>query len=120
MNQDNFNYGDVVLVKFDEYRNYEQNETTLPALIITCDAINKNLGTLLVCLLINDRQISESLIGAIFVPKEVIGLSDNSIVLCLQIFTISKNQIVKCIGSLPDSFISSIKKSLKTVLNLDE
>lgn len=93
---------------------------SLPALVVSCNAINENLEMVIVCPLIEDMQISESQEGMVVVPKEVIGLNHNSVILCFQLFTISKERIVKRIGSLPTFLMPSVQSSLKAVLNLND
>lgn len=118
MNLHNCNRSDVVLVRHGHAPGLEQNDD-IPAVVISCDTINDNLETVIVCPLIESKQPSESRVGAIFVPKEVLGLENNHFVLCLQILTVFQEQIINRIGSLPDSLMSSVELGVKTVLHLD-
>lgn len=65
------------------------------------------------------RNVSRSRVGATFLPQDKIGLDSDFLALSLQIRTISKERIVKRVSSLPRSYMSQIKESLKAVLDLD-
>jgi mRNA-degrading endonuclease toxin of MazEF toxin-antitoxin module len=76
------------------------------------------MGSIIVCPLIEIGEISESRVGAAYVPGELIGMSRDSLVLCLHILTLDQDQIVKRIGSLPSSLMSNVEESLRFVLDL--
>ena len=113
-----YNCGDIVSVKLTD-NDLEEKKPLGYAVIISAEVINKNLQTVLVCPLIEAKTVSESRIGATFVPKDEIDLDLNCVILSLQIKTISKKRIQKRISVLPTNYIHQIKDSLKTVLDID-
>lgn len=114
-----FKHGDIVLIRLNGTSATDGNESTRHAVIISADIINENLQTVIVCPLIEAKQVSQSRIGATFVPKADIGLDRDGLVFSLQIKTVSKDRIVKRVSSLPLSYMEKIKESLQAVLELD-
>lgn len=112
-------HGDIVLIQLNQNIAVKPEESERLALVISANAINDNLPTVIICPLIEAKNVSESRIGATYVPKEIGGLSEDRIVLSFQIQTISKERIVKRISSLPSPFMRQVKESLQTALNLD-
>ena len=96
-----FKYGDIVLVQLNKDVEVKQEATVRPALVISADTINDNLQTVIICPLIEAKNVSQSRIGATFVPKEIGGLHENSLILSFQIKTISKERVLKRLSSLP-------------------
>ena len=113
-----FNCGDIVSVKLKD-NEVEEKKSIGYAVIISAEVINKNLQTVIVCPLIEAKNVSESRIGATFVPKRETDLDLNCVILSLQIKTISKKRIQKRISVLPTNYIRQIKESLQTVLDID-
>ncbi len=113
-----FNCGDIVSVKLKD-NDIEEKTSFGYAVIISAEVINKNLQTVIVCPLIEAKTVSESRIGATFVPKSDTDLDLNCVILSLQIKTISKKRIQKRISVLPTNYIRQIKESLQTVLDID-
>lgn len=119
MNQNELSYGDVVLVNQHQPDDLENGDKMLPAVIISANILNATLDSVMVCPLVEAKYISQSKIGATFVPKDVIGLEEDSLVLSLQILTVFQGQIFKRLGSLPDVLMKSVQTSLKSALNLE-
>lgn len=113
-------YGDIVSVGLSQRSATEPTGQSGFAVIISADIINENLQTVIVCPLIAAKNVSESRIGATFIPGEAIGLDSDSVVLSLQIKTISKDKIIKRVSSLPSSYVCKIKESLQAVLDIEE
>ncbi len=113
-----FKYGDLVLVNIDD--NPESNETNQNrhAVIVSADVINDNLNTVIVCPVIEANRVSDTRIGATYIPQKAIGLEKDSLVISIQIKTIAKDRIVKRIGSLPSDYMYQIRESLQAVLDL--
>ncbi len=111
--------GDVVRVKLHKDSDSGTNGAHRYAVIISADIVNDNLQTVIVCPLIEAQRVTESRIGATFVPGDVIGMENDSLVFTLQIKTISKDRIVKRVSSLPATYLSEIKESLQAVLDID-
>ena len=114
-----FKCGDIVLVQLSQDEQAKLNGSSRYAVVISADIINENLQTVIVCPLIEAKQVVKSRIGATFVPKSVIGMDINSLVFSLQIKTISKERIVKRVSSLPTDYMVQIKESLQAVLDID-
>lgn len=112
-----YNCGDIVSVKLTD--NGVEEKSFGYAVIISAEVINKNLQTVIVCPMIEAKTVSESRIGATFVPKGETDLNLNCVILSLQIKTISKKRIQKRISVLPTNYIHQIKESLQTVLDID-
>ncbi|MCG8603718.1 type II toxin-antitoxin system PemK/MazF family toxin [bacterium] len=112
--------GDIVLVRVDQNSNSTKDHGLRPAVIISCNVVNANMGSIIICPLVEIGQISESRVGAAYVPGELIGMSRDSLVLCLHILTMKQDQIVQRIGSLPDSLMRSVEESLEFVLDLGQ
>lgn len=109
-------HGDIVLVNLGAPK---QKSTTRHAVIISTDVINENLQTVIVCPLIEAKQVSKSRIGATLIPKEVIGMEENCLAFSLQLKTVAKEKIIKRVGSLPLDYLQQIKESVQAVLELD-
>lgn len=112
-----FNSGDVVALEHKD-NGANSSKPIRYAVIISGDIINKNLETVIVCPLIESETVSESRIGATFIPREVTGLEVNRVVFSPQIKTVSKNQIQRTVSALPPVYIHQIKESLKVVLDI--
>ncbi len=113
-----YNCGDIVSVQLKDNGELPQKSIGY-AVIISTEVINKNLQTVIVCPLIEAKQVSESRIGATFLPKGETELDINCVILSLQIRTISKNKIQKRISVLPANYIHQVKESIQTVLDID-
>ncbi|MFQ5677349.1 MAG: type II toxin-antitoxin system PemK/MazF family toxin, partial [bacterium] len=74
-----YKYGDVVVVQLSQQATIKKNGVGagLRAVVVSSDALNKNLETVIVCPLIEQAPILESVTGATFVPKEVVGLRND-------------------------------------------
>ncbi len=54
----------------------------------------------------------------VFVPADVGGLNQDSVILCEQIRVIDKKRIIKVLGNLDDSYMEKIARGLSTILGL--
>ena len=54
----------------------------------------------------------------VFVPADVGGLTQDSVVLCEQIRVIDKKRIIKVLGNLDDSYMEKIARALSIILGL--
>lgn len=111
--------GDIVSVRLAQVSGNSADEVIRHAVVVSADIVNENLKTVLACPLVAAKSISRSRVGATFLPQDKIGLDSDFLALSLQIRTISKERIVKRVSSLPRSYMSQIKESLKAVLDLD-
>lgn len=55
----------------------------------------------------------------VFVPANVGGLSQNSVILCEQIRVIDKSRIIKIIGKLPTNYLNQLDQALGVILGLN-
>ncbi|NIR53180.1 type II toxin-antitoxin system PemK/MazF family toxin [candidate division KSB1 bacterium] len=110
-------YGDVVEIKLNRGTENQKSPHRY-GVIISADAINDNLKTVIVCPLIDAKEVKESRVGVTFIPNHIIGVERDSLAFSLQIKTISKDRIVKRINSVPRNYMGQIKKSLYAVLDL--
>ena len=111
--------GYIISVRLDQVSGNGADEVIRHAVVVSADIVNENLKTVLACPLVAAKSISRSRVGATFLPQDKIGLGSDLLALSLQIRTISKERIVKRVSSLPRSYMSQIKESLKAVLDLD-
>ncbi|MFQ5602584.1 MAG: type II toxin-antitoxin system PemK/MazF family toxin [bacterium] len=115
-----YKYGDIVTVRVNNHSETNQKGGTRNAVIVSADVINDILQTVIVCPIIASKGVSDTRIGATFIPKNVGGLERDGLAFSLQIKTIHKDRIVQRIGSLPMEYLYQIKESLQAVLDLDE
>ena len=54
----------------------------------------------------------------VFVPAEIGGLSQDSVVLCEQIRVIDKRRVIRVLGRLDNPLMEEIAKALRTILGL--
>ncbi|MFQ5651589.1 MAG: type II toxin-antitoxin system PemK/MazF family toxin [bacterium] len=113
-------YGDIVTVSIGPNSAIESGATVCYAVIISDDIVNEHLKSVIVCPVIEAKQLLESRIGATFIPKEKSGMVFDGVVLSLQIKTISKDKILERVGSIPAPYTRQLKESLKAVLALDK
>ncbi len=111
-----FKHGDIVSVNLDGVK---QKSPARYAVVISTDVINENLQTVIVCPLIEAKQVAKSRIGATLIPKEVIGMEENCLAFSLQLKSVAKERIQKRISSLPEDYMQQIKESIQAVLELD-
>jgi mRNA-degrading endonuclease toxin of MazEF toxin-antitoxin module len=115
-----FKQGDVVLVRQTSDPDSSQDGGGHLALIVSSDIANNNMETLIVCHLVELNVIAESRVGAPVIPGELLGQSQDSLVLCLQILTIFKDRITERLTSMPVSIMADVQESLAFILDLNE
>ncbi|MGD9901816.1 MAG: type II toxin-antitoxin system PemK/MazF family toxin [Desulfurella sp.] len=109
---------EVWLVNWDPARGSEQ-EGLRPSLIIQIDSgnINQNYpNTIVITISTKGRDIPFHI--KVSSSKEN-GLSSISYIKCEQILTISKERLVKKIGTLEERYKEKVEEALKLVLNLE-
>lgn len=109
--------GDVVEIRLHDLSEPGQKADSAYAVIISANAINDHLSTVIVCPLMDAKEVKKSRMGATFLPKDIVGIEKDSIAFSLQIKTVSKNRILKRINSLPTDYIQQIRESLHAVLD---
>jgi mRNA interferase MazF len=113
-----YKHGDVVMINLGGEENSEGGQPHY-AVIISGDVINEHLQTVIVCPLIESKQVSKSRIGATLIPKEAIGMEENCLAFSLQIKTITKERILRKVSSLPTDYLLQLRESIQAVLNFD-
>lgn len=113
-----YKHGDIVLVHFENQADPD-SLATHPALVVSSDTVNDNLQTVIVCPIIDAQNVSESRVGATFIPKEIADFGENQLALSFHIKTISRERISKRLAALPSEYMQQIRESLQAVLNLD-
>ncbi|MCA9733007.1 MAG: type II toxin-antitoxin system PemK/MazF family toxin [Deferribacteres bacterium] len=113
-----YSRGDVVLVDLSNGTPNSTSQFVSPAVVISSDTLNANLDTLIVCPIVDANGISESRIGATFLPQDVTGLGKNSIILSFQIRSIDRNRIIRRVGSLPALYMEQVQDGVSAALEL--
>jgi len=88
-----------------------------PVLVIQDDTFNQSrINTVIVLIITSNTQLAEAP-GNVILPREVSGLSMDSVVNVSQIFTVDKGFLVERIGSMPASLQEEVDEGLRTILH---
>lgn len=110
------NRGGVVLCDLNPVMGTEQSGIR-PAVILQIDRANSfSPHTIIAPFTTKIRRAQ--LPSHVFVPADVGGLTQDSVVLCEQIRVIDKKRIIKVLGNLDDSYMEKIAKGLSIILGL--
>ncbi len=85
-----------------------------PVLIISVNAINDNLRTIIVIPISSQKTVAS--IDAVFLPHNSSGLKKDSVVLTAAIRAIDKSRLVKKAGRITKSELNKVEESIKVVL----
>jgi len=89
-----------------------------PVLVIQDDVFNQSrINTVIVVIITSNTQLAEAP-GNVLLPREVSGLSRDSVANVSQIFTVDKAFLTERIGSLPDYLQEEVDEGLRIVLYL--
>jgi mRNA interferase MazF len=89
-----------------------------PVLVVQDDTFTQSrINTIIVVIITSNAQLAEAP-GNVLLPREVSGLSRNSVANVSQIFTIDKMFLTERIGSLPDYLQEEVDEGLRMVLYL--
>lgn len=89
-----------------------------PVLVIQDDVFTQSqINTIIVVIITSNIQLAEAP-GNVFLPREVLGLSKDSVANVSQIFTIDKAFLTERIGSLPSYLQEEVDEGLRMVLYL--
>ena len=89
-----------------------------PILVIQDDTFTQSrISTVIVVIITSNIQLAEAP-GNVLLPREVSGLSRDSVINVSQIFTIDKKFLVERIGSLSNYLQEEIDEGLRIVLYL--
>ncbi|MDP8205038.1 MAG: type II toxin-antitoxin system PemK/MazF family toxin [Candidatus Electryonea clarkiae] len=110
--------GQVIVVNLEPIIGSEQAGTARPCVVVSSNATNNILKTVIIAPLTDARHIKRSHIGAVLIQAGEGGLNKNSLLLAYQVRTISKERIMRILGSLSRDTMNDISESLKDVLYL--
>ena len=107
--------GDIYLAKLTTNHNNVQ-EGIRPVIIVQNESGNTFAPTVIVCPLtsVDKKRLPTHLM----LYRNSGGLSKDSIVLCEQIFTMNKEDLIQYIGRLPQNLFYKLNECLKTSLGL--
>ena len=115
----NVNRGDVVLVDFPFPRG---GSKVRPALVVQNDTDNVRLLNTIVAQVTGNIQRAgeptQVLIEISTPDGQKSGLQFDSVVNCVNLVTLDKNDVVRRIGRLPDALIKKVNIALKAALEL--
>ena len=89
-----------------------------PVLVIQDDVFTQSrINTVIVVIITSNTQLAEAP-GNVLLPREVSGLSRDSVANVSQILTVDKTFLAERIGSLPDYLQEEVDEGLRMVLYL--
>lgn len=89
-----------------------------PVLVISSNVINSNWPRIIV--LPFSSRVLPTDPSKILVPKGLLGLDKDSVILTSDVRSIDKSRLIKKIGTLPKNKLSEVEDSLKLVLGMVE
>lgn len=107
--------GDIYLAKLTTNHGNIQ-EGIRPVVIVQNDTGNTFAPTVIVCALTSANK--KFLPTHLLVYRNSGGLSKDSIILCEQIFTMNKEDLIQYVGRLPQNLIYKLNTCLKNSLGL--
>ena len=113
-----YSRGDIVLVNLEPAIGREQRGLSRPGLVISPGALNKIFNGIIVCPITDARHIKQSELGLTYVPAGESKLNKNSLVIAFQIRMIDKRRVIGKLGSISDTILSDVNKSLMAALDL--
>ena len=109
--------GDIILVNLEPVKGSEQGKIR-PCLVVQNDIGNANSSTTIVAAI--SSNVEKEFPFTVFVEKGNGNLSNDSLILCNQIRSISiKHRLIKKLGSLNESKMIKVNSALKVSLGLD-
>lgn len=109
--------GDIWLVDWSPGRGSEQTGMR-PAVVVQTDAANQNPyypNTIVVTLSTKGKTVP---FHVSIEPSERNGLEKRSFVKCEQVFTISKERLIRLLGRLEEGYLKSVVVSIRKVLEI--
>lgn len=89
-----------------------------PVLVVQDDVFTQSrISTVIVVIITSNTQLAEAP-GNVLLPREVSGLSRDSVANVSQILTVDKTFLTERIGSLPDYLQEEVDEGLRMVLYL--
>ena len=110
--------GEIWLVNFEPAREGEFGKQKRPSIIFQADDASEIIDTVTLIPLSSDTdQYNE--IHVLVKPSKVNGLTKLSAAICSHIYTVSKNRLVKKIGTLNEQDFSSVQKGVALHLDIE-
>lgn len=109
--------GEIYLVRLDPTEGSEQTGTRL-AVVVSRNAINRYSPVIVVCPLTDAARVSKLYPSDVKIEAPEGGLTNDSVVLTLQVRAIAKARLVKRLGELRPDTMHQIEQALKITLNL--
>jgi len=109
--------GDVYDARLDPVEGSEQAGTR-PAIIVSRDAININLGIVVIVPCTTYRPTTQLHPGRVLVSAPDGGLSVDSVALCEQVRTIAKSRLLRQRGTLSSRSLVAVDRALRIALDL--
>jgi mRNA interferase MazF len=110
------NRGAVVLCDLNPVMGTEQSGIR-PVVILQIDRAN-NFSPHTIIVPFTTKIRRTKLPSHVFVPADVGGLTQDSVILCEQIRVIDKKRIIKVLGNLDDFYMDKIARGLSIILGL--
>ena len=112
--------GDVVIVAFPYVSGGGKNR---PALVIQADRNNQRLANAIVATITGNTRLAATeptqvLIDPTTPEGNASGLAYISVIKCENLYTISQQDIIRTVGSLPPPLLARVDTSLKVALGL--
>jgi mRNA interferase MazF len=111
------NRGDIYWVDFGPVENRAPAKLR-PLLIVQVDEISSTAIGTVVDGAFTSNVDAQKYRGTVFVPKEISGLSRDSVVRLTELMTIDKWQLEEYIGHLPPEYMIRVENALREVLGL--
>jgi mRNA interferase MazF len=89
-----------------------------PVVIIQSDAFNRSRIASVIVAAITANPRIKSAPGNLFLPRQVIGLSRDSVINVSQLITVDKQLLSDCMGRLPPARLRELDEGLRLVLAL--
>lgn len=111
--------GNVIWAQLDPVKKGEQGKTR-PCVVVSYDAMNHSKHPcLIVCPITGQENVHKKYPTHVLIPKGIVGMVKNSLVMAEQIRTISRERISsKEAKTLPKQIILKLDKALQKVLSL--
>lgn len=110
-------WGEIYLVRLDPTEGSEQAGTR-PAVVVSRDAINRYSPVIVICPLTDAARVLKLYPSDVKIESPEGGLTNDSVVLTLQVRAIAKARLVKRLGELRPDTMHQIEQALKITLNL--
>ncbi|MGO2356860.1 MAG: type II toxin-antitoxin system PemK/MazF family toxin [Mesonia sp.] len=105
--------GEIWQVYFDPVKGNEQGGNR-PAVIVSGNTLNKNLGVIIVCPLSSSIHNFEG--NPILFPSQENGLKHESEILIFHIRSLSKDRFKRKCGKITSQELEKIKKTIQDIL----